>query len=87
MFDLSDKAKALQCQLTAFMDEHIFPNEVHYATQLHHATSRFSALPLMDELKDKARAAGLWNLFVAPDHAEYCDHGASATSTMRRWQR
>jgi acyl-CoA dehydrogenase len=57
------------------MDEHIYPNEETYAQQLKAAENRFAPLPLMDELKLKARAAGLWNLFVPEEHAEYCEHG------------
>lgn len=62
-------------QLQVFFDQHIYPNEQAYAEQLHSAENRFAVIPLMDELKAKAKAAGLWNLFVQPDHAEYCDHG------------
>ena len=75
MYTFSDKSLEFQARLSAFMDEHIYPNEETYAEQLASAPSRFAALPLMDELKAKARETGLWNLFVAPDHAEYCDHG------------
>ncbi|MEH6551763.1 MAG: acyl-CoA dehydrogenase family protein [Pseudomonadales bacterium] len=75
MYEFSEKSKTLQTKLLAFMDEYIYPNEEAYARQLHAAENRFAALPLMDELKDKAKAAGLWNLFVPEDHAEYCDHG------------
>ena len=57
------------------MDEHIYPNEEAYAHQLKAAENRFAPLPLMDELKLKAKEAGLWNLFVPEEHAEYCDHG------------
>lgn len=74
VYTFSEQSLAYQARLQAFMNEHIFPNEANYAAQLHHAASRFAPLPLMDELKEKARAAGLWNLFVSPDHAEYCDH-------------
>lgn len=75
MYTFSEKSQQLQAQLSAFMDEHIFPNELAYAAQLHSAENRFAPLPLMDELKVKAKAAGLWNLFVPESHAEYCDHG------------
>ena len=75
MFEFSDKSKQLHAKLSAFMDEHIYPNEQAYAEQLHNADNRFAPVPLMDELKDKAKAAGLWNLFVPESHAEYCDHG------------
>jgi acyl-CoA dehydrogenase len=75
MFEFSEKSKQLQTQLLAFMDEHIYPNEHAYAEQLASMENRFAPMPLMDELKAKAKAAGLWNLFVPEDHAEYCDHG------------
>ena len=75
MYQFSPKSQALADRLTAFMNEHIYPNEEAYAAQLRAAENRFAALPLMDELKEKAKAAGLWNLFVPEEHAEYCDHG------------
>ena len=75
MYQFSPKSQALADRLTAFMDEHIYPNEEAYAAQLRAAENRFAPLPLMDELKEKAKAAGLWNLFVPEEHAEYCDHG------------
>ena len=74
MFQFSDKSMAYQARLKTFMDEHIYPNETAYARQLHGAADRFAALPLMDELKEKARSQGLWNLFVPPKLAEFCDH-------------
>lgn len=80
MYEISEKSSALREKLLAFMDEHIYPNEKAYAEQLHHATNRFSTLPLMEELKQKARAAGLWNLFVPEEHAEYSDHGGLSFS-------
>lgn len=75
MFEFSEKSKQLQTKLLAFMDEYIYPNEHKYAEQLASMENRFAPVPLMDELKEKAKAAGLWNLFVPEDHAEYCDHG------------
>ena len=75
MYEFSDKSQRLTQRLMNFMDEHIYPNEEAYAAQLRASVNRFAPLPLMDELKDKARKAGLWNLFVPEEHAEYCDHG------------
>jgi acyl-CoA dehydrogenase len=75
VYTFSQQSLEYQARLQQFMAEHIYPNETAYAQQLHGATSRFAALPLMDELKQKAQAAGLWNLFVSPHHAEFCDHG------------
>jgi acyl-CoA dehydrogenase len=57
------------------MDEHIYPNEHAYHAQLAAAEDRFAALPLMDELKRKAREAGLWNMFIPPSLAGHSDHG------------
>jgi len=75
MFDFSEKSLQYQAQLTAFMEQHIYPREEEYAQQLHVATNRYSYLPIMDELKTKARDAGLWNLFIPPSLAEFSDHG------------
>ncbi|MFT5033166.1 MAG: acyl-CoA dehydrogenase [Bacteroidia bacterium] len=73
-FNATEKSQAMLVKLTTFFDEHIYRNERVYAQQLHVAENRFAALPLMDELKVIAKAAGLWNLFVAPGHAEYAGH-------------
>ncbi len=75
MYEHSKKSQYLAQRLQGFMDEHIYPNEENYAQQLKAAENRFAPLPLMDELKLRARAAGLWNLFVPEEHAEYCEHG------------
>jgi acyl-CoA dehydrogenase len=71
----SEKSQRLLSQLSAFMDTHVFPNEAAYAQQLRDAEDRFASVPLMEELKQKAKAEGLWNLFVQENHSEYCDHG------------
>lgn len=73
--DFSPKSRDFLARLSDFMDVHIYPNEHAHAAQLHAATDRFAPLPLIDELKEKAKAAGLWNLFVPPSHAAFCDHG------------
>ena len=80
MYQNSEKSQRLLDRLETFFDENIYPNEEVYAKQLHASENRFAALPLMDELKLKAKAAGLWNLFVPPSHAEYCEHGGLSFS-------
>ncbi|WP_026582505.1 acyl-CoA dehydrogenase [Bacillus sp. J33] len=65
----SDKVKELETRLTEFMDEFIYPNETVYKEQIGES-DRFSKVPpIMEELKDKAKEKGLWNLFL-PD-SEY----------------
>jgi acyl-CoA dehydrogenase len=61
-FEFSDKVKDLQKRLTAFMEEYIYPNERLYYEQVRQ--ERWRAAPIIEELKPKARAAGLWNLFL-----------------------
>ena len=80
MFIQSEKSINLQATLTAFMKEHIYPNEHAYAQQLQDATNRFAPVPLMDELKEKAKEAGLWNLFVPEEYAQFSDHGGLTNS-------
>ena len=51
--------------LKAFMDEYIYPNEDIYREQVNMAKDRHAPLPLMTELRQKAKAQGLWNLFFS----------------------
>jgi acyl-CoA dehydrogenase len=53
----------LQQRLTAFMDEHIYPNEETFRRQIAEG-DRWQPVPIVEELKTKALAAGLWNLFL-----------------------
>jgi acyl-CoA dehydrogenase len=62
-FDYSPKVKDLQKKLSAFMDEHIYPNERRYHDEIAEG-DRWQPIPVIEELKPKARAAGLWNLFL-----------------------
>jgi acyl-CoA dehydrogenase len=62
-FDYSPKVKDLQKKLTAFMDEHIYPNERRYHEEIAEG-DRWQPIPLIEELKPKALKAGLWNLFL-----------------------
>jgi acyl-CoA dehydrogenase len=62
-FELSSKVRELQGRLTAFMDEHIYPNERRFAAEVE-TGDRWEPTSIVEELKSKARAAGLWNLFL-----------------------
>ena len=75
MFDYSEKSRKFQQQLQTFMQQDIYPNEASYAEQLQNAQNRFAPLPLMETLKQKAKAAGLWNLFIPEAQAGFSDHG------------
>ncbi|MCX6590886.1 MAG: acyl-CoA dehydrogenase family protein [Acidobacteria bacterium] len=69
-FAFSEKVKQLQASLTAFMDEHVYPNEKLYEQQI--ATGdRWQPVQIIEDLKPKARAAGLWNLFAELTNLEY----------------
>src|SRR5437588_8584123 len=64
-FEFSDKVKDLQKRLTAFIDEHIYPNEKRFYQEIEN--NRWAPTRIIEELKPKARAAGLWNLFLPHD--------------------
>ena len=72
-FEFSDKVKRLQHQVQEFMDAHVYPNEAVYDEQVE--ANRWAQPPIIEELKAKARAAGLWNLFL-PEST----HGAGLTN-------
>jgi acyl-CoA dehydrogenase len=75
-FDHSEKVKFLQRELVAFMDDHVYPNETRFEEWIASRPNRWDEeWPLLDGLKQKARAQGLWNLFL-PD----AEHGAGLTN-------
>ncbi|HXA08273.1 MAG TPA: acyl-CoA dehydrogenase family protein [Bryobacteraceae bacterium] len=74
LFEFSPKVRELESRLRAFMDEHIYPNESVYSKQIA-AGDRWQPAAIIEELKPKARALGLWNLFL-PD----AEHGAGLTN-------
>ena len=77
-FEYSEKVQGLRSQLESFMDEYIYPNERTHHEQLAEATARgerWTVPPIMEELKEEARSAGLWNLFL-PDS----DYGAGLSN-------
>jgi acyl-CoA dehydrogenase len=74
-FEYSDKVKGLLAQLTEFMNEIVYPNEKVYYRQVNEADNRWTVPPIMEEMKEQAKSAGLWNLFLP--HSEY---GAGLTN-------
>jgi len=72
---LPEKTRPLAARLQAFMDAHIYPNERVFAEQLEAQPSRWQVPPIVEELKARARAAGLWNLFLPES-----EHGAGLTN-------
>ena len=74
-FDFSRKVSELSSRIAGFMKSHVYPNESAYYEYLDQAESRWVIPPIMQELKEKARAAGLWNLFLPES-----EHGAGLTN-------
>jgi acyl-CoA dehydrogenase len=72
-FELNDKTKILQSRLQQFMDAHIYPNEQRFHEEVER--DRWKPTKIIEELKVKARAEGLWNLFLPND-----ERGAGLTN-------
>ena len=73
-FEYSDKVKALQEKVGRFMDDHVYPNEHRYHEDIT-TENRWQPRAIVEELKPKAKAAGLWNLFLPES-----DYGAGLTN-------
>jgi len=73
-FEYSARTKELQKKLLAFMDEHIYPNEGKYYAHTR-GDKRWEPVPIIEELKPKAKKAGLWNLFLP--HSKRVPEGLS----------
>jgi len=77
-FSFSPKTQELQAKVTRFMEQHVVPNEQRYWDELEvntQAGKRWTPLLLIEELKEKARAQGLWNLFLPES-----EYGAGLTN-------
>lgn len=74
IFEYSDKVKELQARVQAFMDEHVYPNEQLFYDQVDEG-DRWQPTAIVEELKEKAKAEGLWNLFLPES-----DRGAGLTN-------
>ncbi|MCL2770618.1 MAG: acyl-CoA dehydrogenase family protein [Solirubrobacterales bacterium] len=74
-FEHSPRARELLERVGAFIEQEIAPREEGYLRELLAREDPFVALPVLDELKEKARAQGLWNLFM-PDE----EHGAGLSN-------
>ena len=57
-FEYSERTRELQARVTAFMDEHIYPNEATFLEQLDEGDTRWKPVPIIAELKEKAKAEG-----------------------------
>jgi acyl-CoA dehydrogenase len=73
-FEFSDKVKDLQKRVGAFMDGYVYPNEAAYHAHCN-GPNKWKPVPIIEEVKPKARAAGLWNLFLPAS-----EHGAGLTN-------
>ena len=74
-FQLPPTVAALRSELKAFVNEVVYPNEQLYVDQVDSGENRWVSPPIMEEMKQQARDAGLWNLFL-PDSA----HGAGLSN-------
>jgi acyl-CoA dehydrogenase len=75
-FQPSERCSEFKERLTAFMDEHVYPAEELYERQVRESGDPHFHPPIMEELKRKAREAGLWNMFL-PDE----EHGAGLSNS------
>jgi len=74
LFEFSPASAELQKKLNTFMDKHIYPNEEEFFRQLNQG-DRWDIVPLIETLKQKAKAENLWNLFLPES-----EYGAGLTN-------
>jgi acyl-CoA dehydrogenase len=74
-FEPSDRVVALHERIDQFMRAHVYPNESRILAEVASGETRWKVVPLIEELKAKARAQGLWNLFLPES-----EHGAGLTN-------
>src|SRR3954471_5193905 len=77
-FAFDNTTLELQRQLTAFMDDCVYPSEARFEEEAHTAEDPWSTPPVLEELKVEGRRRGLWNLFLPRTH----EHGAGLTNVQ-----
>src|SRR3546814_8787127 len=83
-FEFSSRSLEYHRRITAFMNEFVYPNEDLYRQQVDGAADRWSAVPIVEDLKAKAKAEGLWNLFLAgSEFGRSEEHTSELQSLMR----
>jgi len=75
-FSYSDKTDSMVARVEAFMNDNVYPAEQVYHDYIENSDTRWVIPPVMEELKDKAKEAGLWNLFLA----DFEDYGAGLSN-------
>ena len=69
-FEFSERTQELLNRVDAFMDQHIYPIEKEYSEWCENPANLWKAFPGMEDLKSKAREAGLWNIFLPTEYGE-----------------
>ena len=79
-FDYSPKTQEYMARVSAFMDRHVYPAVAAY--KAHHEKDRWGVNPVLEDVKARAKAEGLWNLFLPPSeaHDEGMFRGAGLTN-------
>ncbi|MEQ8492658.1 MAG: acyl-CoA dehydrogenase family protein, partial [Gammaproteobacteria bacterium] len=70
-FELNERSRELRERIRAFMNEHVYPIEEAVYDFVHDPANLWVVPPQIEELKAKARAEGLWNLFLPHEYGEY----------------
>ena len=70
-FEPTDKVLELRARVDAFMDEHIFPRELAHGDWVENSENAWTYPPWFEDLKAKAREAGIWNWFLPKDYEEF----------------
>ena len=80
-FDMSERQRHWLDRVVNFMQKHVEPAVPTYRAQMNEGDTRWKVVPVLEELKKKARADGLWNMFMPPsDHEDDEFHGAGLTN-------
>lgn len=69
-FEHTEQVKSLQAKLLAFFEENIYPHEREHAEFVNNPDNLWKEFPRLEELKEKAKAAGLWNLFLPKSYGD-----------------